>query len=198
MDRARSFSFYSGPLRAAILQLKFRRRERLGKRLGGLLAEVWDGIEEDHEDDRTVLVPVPLHTSRQRERGFNQAELLARGLTARLEKIRGGRAPQVDARSLRKIRATPPQTGLSVSARHENVRGAFAVARPERIHNKKIVLVDDVMTTGATLSACARAVRVAGARSVCGLTLARATPEFPDTAGASAGAVVDDFGSGRS
>jgi ComF family protein len=141
---------------------------------------------------------VPLHASRQRERGFNQAELLARGLSAALEKTRGGRVPQFDAHALRRIRATPPQTGLSVSARHENVRGVFAVVRPERIGNKKIVLVDDVMTTGATLSACAQAVRAAGARSVCGLTLARATPEFPDTGLASAGAIVDDFGSGRS
>lgn len=198
LDRTRSFSLYSGSLRATILQLKFHRRERLGKRLGGLLAQVWDEMEGELAGKRAVLVPVPLHVSRQRERGFNQAELLAQGLAARLEKIRGGRVPQVDARSLGKIRATPPQTGLSVSARHENVRGAFAALRPERIHNKKIVLVDDVMTTGATLSACAQALRSAGAQTVCALTLARATPEFPDTAVGSAGAIVDDIGSGRS
>ncbi len=198
LDRARSLSLYSGALRAAILLLKFGRRERLGKRLGGFLVQVWEGIQEDRENEQAVLVPVPLNASRQRERGFNQAELLAQGLRAGLAKARGGRGAYIDARALRKIRATPPQTGLSLSARHENVRGAFAVPHAERVKDKWVVLVDDVMTTGATLSACARALRQAGARSVCALTLARATPEFPDVGGETAGAIVDDLGSGRS
>jgi ComF family protein len=197
-DRARSFGLYVDALRAVILQLKFQRRERLGKRLGELLSGVWEEIEEGGGGGPTALVPVPLHVSRQRERGFNQAELLAQGLSASLAKTRGGPAPQVDARSLRRIRPTPPQTGLSVSARHENVRGVFSVVRPERIRDKRIVLVDDVMTTGATLSACAQVLKTAGAQSVHALTLARATPEFPDTATARAGAVVDDSGSARS
>jgi ComF family protein len=198
LDRARSLNSYSGLLRAAILQLKFHRRDRLGKRLGGLLAQVWHGIERDLEGERAVLVPVPLHAARQRERGFNQAELLARGLKMSLEKTRGGQGPQVDVRSLVKTRATPPQTGLSVSARHENVRGVFAVVHPERVRNRRVVLVDDVMTTGATLSACARALSSAGARSMCALTLARASAQFPDTVVGSGGAVVDDFGPGQS
>ena len=198
LDRARSFSVYSGPLRAAILQLKFGRRERLGRRLGGLLAGVWNGIGEDLAGESAVLVPVPLHAARQRERGFNQAELLARGLSAALEKTRGGRSPQVDTRSLVKIRATPPQTGLSGSARRDNVRGAFAVVRPEHVRKRQVVLVDDVMTTGATLSACAQALRSAGAQAICALTLARASAQFPDMAGGDGGAVVDDFGRGRS
>jgi ComF family protein len=197
-DGARSFGLYVDPLRAVILQLKFQRRERLGKRLGELLAGVWEETEEDRGGGPAALVPVPLHVSRQRERGFNQAELLARGLSASLAKTRGGPPPQVDARALRRIRATPPQTGLSVSARHENVRGVFSVVRPERIRDKRIVLIDDVMTTGATLSACAQALKSTGAQSVHALTLARATPEFPGTAAASAGAAVDDSGSGRS
>ncbi len=198
LERARSFSVYSGRLRAAILQLKFHRRDRLGKRLGGLLTQVWNRIEDDLEGEPVILVPVPLHAARQRERGFNQAELLARGLSASLKQRRGGQGPQVDARSLVKIRATPPQTGLSVSERHENVRGAFTVAHPARIRDRRLVLIDDVMTTAATLSACARELRRAGARSVCALTLARATAQFPDTAAGSAGPAVDDFGLGRS
>jgi ComF family protein len=196
-DRARSFGLYTDSLRTVILQLKFRRRERLGKRLGGLLAQVWKEIEEDPAGDRVLLVPVPLHIARQRERGFNQAQLLARGLSAALKKTRGGRVPQVDARSLRKIRATPPQTGLSVRGRHENVRGVFAVVHAERIRNRRVVLVDDVMTTGATLSACARALKAAGSRQVSALTLGRATPQFPDSPAGNGGAVVDDFGPGR-
>jgi len=198
LDHARCFSFYSGLLRAAILQLKFHRRDRLGEHLGGLLAEVWNGMEEDLEGEPTVLVPVPLHVARQRERGFNQAELLARGLSTSLDKPRGGRGPRVDARSLVKTRATPPQTGLSVSARHDNVRGAFAVIDPGRIRNRCVVLVDDVMTTGATLFSCAQALRSAGARSIRALTLARASPQFPDTTAGNCGTDVDDFGSGRS
>jgi ComF family protein len=198
LERARSFSSYSGLIRAAILQLKFHRRDRLGKQLGGLLAQVWNGIEEDLEGEPAVLVPVPLHATRQRERGFNQAEVLARGLRTSLEKRRAGRDPHVEVRSLVKIRATPPQTGLSVSARHDNVRGAFAVVHPERIRNRRVVLVDDVMTTGATLSACAQALRSAGAQSICALTLARASPQFPDTAAGNGGPVVDDIGLGRS
>jgi predicted amidophosphoribosyltransferase len=81
---------------------------------------------------------------------------------------------------LRRKRATPPQTGLSVAARRENPRGAFEVVKPEEVRGRGIVLVDDVMTTGATLSACARALKRAGAGRVLGLTLARATPQFPD------------------
>jgi len=83
--------------------------------------------------------------------------------------------------SLRRIRATLPQIGLSVSARRENVSGVFSVARPEQVRNRTIVLIDDVMTTGATLSACAAALKRAGAARVLALSLARATPQFPDS-----------------
>ena len=198
LERARSFGVYSGLLRAAILQLKFHRRDRLGKRLGGLLARVWNRIEDDLKGEPAILVPVPLHAARRRERGFNQAELLARGLSASLEQARGGKGARVDVRSLVKIRATPPQTGLSLSARHENVRGAFTVARPECIRDRRLVLVDDVMTTGATLSACARELRSAGAQSICALTLARASAQFPGSVAGGATAVVDDLGLGQS
>ena len=84
------------------------------------------------------------------------------------------------AGSLRRIRATVPQVGLSVSARRENVRGVFSVGRPEEVRNRTVVVVDDVMTTGATLSACAAALKRAGATRVLALSLARATPQFPD------------------
>jgi predicted amidophosphoribosyltransferase len=83
---------------------------------------------------------------------------------------------------LRRKRATPPQTGLTVAARRENLRGAFEVAKPEEVQGRGVVLVDDVMTTGATLSACALALKRAGAAQVMGLALARATPQFPDVA----------------
>jgi ComF family protein len=130
--------------------------------------------------DSPLLVPVPLHSARQRERGFNQSALLAAGLAGELGRENGGHDLAILAGCLRRHRATRPQTGLSVAARRENLRGAFEVAKPEQVRRRAIVLVDDVMTTGATISACARVLRRAGAACVLGITLARATPQFPD------------------
>lgn len=131
-------------------------------------------------DPPWVLIPVPLHFTRERERGFNQAELLARGLRQRLRKARLPGLPQLEVGCLRRRRATPPQSGLDHRARMENVRRAFEVCRSEGIRGRSVILVDDVMTTGATASACARALKRAGAMKVIVLTLARATPQFPD------------------
>jgi len=179
-DAARSFGLYTGKLRRIVLRLKFAGDERLGRHLGELLAPTWDSLSEVGKFDSPLIVPVPLHSSRRRERGFNQSELLATGLVRALRRRDGGTAPQVAKACLRRQRATPPQTGLSVAARRENLRGAFEVAKPDEVRGREIVLVDDVMTTGATLSACARALKRAGAARVVGLTVARATPQFPD------------------
>ena len=174
-DVARSYGLYTGNLRKAILHLKFYGREFLGYRLGALLARAWEALPEP---DSALVTPVPLHPSRRRERGFNQAELLARGLVKRLRKE--GSGLRFAAGCLQRVRATVPQVGLSVSARRENVRGVFCVGRPEDVRNRTVVVVDDVMTTGATLSACATALKRAGAGRVLALSLARATPQFPD------------------
>jgi ComF family protein len=176
-DMARSYGLYAGNLRKAILHLKFHGREYLGYRLGALLAQAWEALPEPNS---AIVAPVPLHSSRRRQRGFNQAELLARGLVGRLRKEERFRGLQLVVGSLRRIRATLPQVGLSVSARRENVSGVFSVARPEQVRNRTVVLIDDVMTTGATLSACAAALKQAGASRVLALSLARATPQFPD------------------
>jgi ComF family protein len=177
-DMARSYGLYTGSLRKAILHLKFHGQEYLGYRLGGLLARAWEVLPEP---ESAIVAPVPLHASRRRERGFNQAELLAKGLVRSLRKEKSGL--RLATRSLRRIRATVPQIGLSVSARRENVNGVFSVSRPEEVRNRTVVLVDDVMTTGATLSACAAALKQAGASHVLALTLARATPQLPDLDG---------------
>jgi predicted amidophosphoribosyltransferase len=132
-----------------------------------------------------------LHPSRQRERGFNQAELLVAGMVNALRKGKGRSELRVVKGCLRRRRATPPQTGLSLAARRENPRGAFEAAEPERVRERAVVVIDDVMTTGATLSACARALKRAGAARVIGLTLARATPQFPDFASAEGDIPVD-------
>jgi ComF family protein len=176
-DMARSYGLYAGNLRKTILHLKFHGRDYLGNRLGALLARPWEALPEF---DSAIVVPVPLDPSRRRQRGFNQAELLARGLVRRLRKEQRFHGLQLVSGSLRRIRATLPQVGLSVSARRENVSGVFSVARPEQVRNRTVVLIDDVMTTGATLSACAAALKRAGASRVLALSLARATPQFPD------------------
>ena len=179
-DLARSYGLYAGNLRKAILHLKFYGGEYLGHRLGALLARAWEALPEL---DSALVAPVPLHSSRRRERGFNQAELLARGMVRSLRKEGRNHRLRLVAGSLQRIRATVPQVGLSVSARHENVSGVFSVCRPEVVRNRTVVVVDDVMTTGATLSACAAALKRAGAARVLALSLARATPQFPDVEG---------------
>jgi ComF family protein len=113
-----------------------------------------------------VLVPVPLHPRRRRERGFNQSELVAAALAART-------ALSVCAGALVRRKDTAPQAGLTAAERRRNVAGAFAVRQRPRIAGQVVVLVDDVWTTGATARACARILREAGAREVRLLSLAR-------------------------
>lgn len=180
-DLARSYGIYAGGLRAAILELKFHRREHLGARLGQLLMEPWLELQAAFGlAGQWLVLPVPLHRSRERDRGYNQAGLLARGF---VRAIQEGAAPagfRFEGRAVTRKRSTAPQSGLSLHGRRENVSGVFAVAVPDRIRDRDLILVDDVMTTGATASACAAALKRGGARRVVVLTLARATPQFPD------------------
>lgn len=156
------------------------------------MAAAWEWVAGQCEGESPLIVPVPLHPGRERERGFNQAGLLASGLARELARRNAGKGPRVEVRCLRRLRPTLPQTGLSLHQRHENVRGVFAITSPERVSGRVVVLVDDVMTTGATVSACAGALKQAGAGKVLVLTLARATPEFPDTLAPAPNEAVDD------
>jgi ComF family protein len=142
--------------------LKYRRDIILADTLALQLARAWSvyGLPAGH------VVPVPLAAEREHERGYNQSALLARAL-AELAGL------PYEPRGLRRVRHTHSQVGLSGDERHHNVRGAFQ-ARPERVAGRSIVLVDDICTTGATLSACAVALCAAGAAQVWGLTLGRA------------------------
>jgi ComF family protein len=119
------------------------------------------------------VIPIPLAARKQRSRGFNQAEEIARSFT-RQGSVAG---IQLDAASLARVRETVSQTGLTRHQRQANLRGAFKVVRPDRVRGKKILLVDDVMTTGATAGECARVLLRAGAREVFVATVARATRE---------------------
>jgi ComF family protein len=164
-DYARSFALYEGQLIPAILLLKFERVEPLGVWFAQRLFELVQGEEQLLQAD--VVVPVPLHRIRQRERGYNQADLIAKPLA---RKLRLPCRPVL----LTRTRARPDKHLLSVTERWESVRGAFATRPGSEVDNLRVLLLDDVLTTGATLDACAQALRSAGAKSVVGLTVARA------------------------
>jgi ComF family protein len=148
-------------LAAAVHALKYGRRRRVAAALGALLAMRYPYAPE------ALLVPVPLHVNRLRSRGFNQALLLARALARH-------RGLEVAARALVRRRDTHMQPGLSAPDRRRNLRGAFAVREPARIAGRHVVLVDDVLTTGATADACATVLHAAGAARVDVFTVGRA------------------------
>ena len=162
MERLRSVFYFEHQLRDAMHRLKYRGQTALAIPLGEEMAACWlrDPVAVD------VVVPVPLHEARLRERGHNQASLLAREV-ARVIGLR------LDEGTLVRVRATASQVRLSASARRENVRGAFR-CRDGQLSDRSVLLVDDVCTTGATLDAAAGALYNGGARAVQGLTLARA------------------------
>lgn len=164
-DRARSFAVYEGALVRAILFLKFEQIEPLGAWFAERLAELVGSDECRLVAD--IVVPVPLHRDREKERGYNQAALISKPLAKRI------RLPH-KAVLLMRTRARPDKRILSLEERWESVRGAFATRPGSQIDNLRVLLVDDVLTTGATLDACARALREAGAKSVVALTVARA------------------------
>ena len=160
---ARAVGKYEGALRASILTLK--REPHVSARLGRLL---YDTQRRPPLDAATRIVPVPLHAARERERGFNQATLLARAL-ATLSEL------PLDAWSVaRTLHTSRHRAGMDRRARRETVESAFRVERPRLVEGERILMVDDVLTTGATVSACAQALKDAGAVEVYVLTVARA------------------------
>jgi ComF family protein len=159
-DEAYCFGAYEGVLRDLIHLYKYGRMRPMAKPLGRLLA---GALPRDRRFD--AVVPVPLHWRRRWARGFNQSELLAREMARRCG---------VPVRAVvRRTRATRTQAGLSNTHRRDNVAGAFRVKRGASVQGLRLLLVDDVMTTGATASACAAALKRAGAQSVALLALAR-------------------------
>lgn len=158
----RSWAAYEGPLREAVQRLKYRRDIGLGEVLSLHLIEQLHDLAWQID----LVMPVPLSMKRLRQRGYNQASLLARPVALALK------IPYSTSALLRQ-RDTASQVGLSAHERLENVRGAFSANTP-RVGEKRILIIDDVTTTGATIQACALALLEAGAHSVHGLTLARA------------------------
>ncbi len=163
-DRARSFAVYDDALIEAVLLLKYEEVTRLGGWFAARLAELV--LREAAEWRADVVVPVPLHRDRHRERGYNQAELIARPLARRL-------GLKLERYLLARTRPRPPQLVLSRTEHWKSVRGAYATRQGLKVDNLRVLLVDDVLTTGATLDACARALKKAGAAAVLGLTVAQ-------------------------
>jgi len=162
IDGVRAVAYFDGTLREAIHHFKYYNRQALAVPLGQLMGDYWERSPLPAE----IIVPVPLHPDRLRERGYNQATLLAR----ELGKSIGLPVAEI---SLARVRATRPQVELRAQERKENVRDAFRCSNAE-LKGKRILLIDDVCTTGATLEACSIALRQVGARSIWAFTLARA------------------------
>ncbi len=153
---------FEGPLREAIHQLKYKGRTSLARPLGQYMGQAWQARPLPAD----LIVPVPLHPARLRERGYNQATLLA-------DRLARATGLALEERGLQRVRATSPQVDLNAAERKANVQGAFQ-AEPSRVRGHTIVVVDDVCTTGATLEACSLALQEAGAQRVYAMTLARA------------------------
>jgi ComF family protein len=167
IDGIRSVFLYQGTVRQAILQLKYKHLKTVAAPLAGLLLE----FLSSHPMKGEVLMPVPLHPRRLRERGYNQSSLLAQELS----KLTG--APLVEDTLIRVRDAVPQARTKSALERRQNVKDAFACK--QGLEGKQILLIDDVCTTGATLDACATALKSAGASSVRGLTVAREIFSLP-------------------
>jgi ComF family protein len=159
-DAAYSFGFYEGTLRELVHLFKFGRIETLARPLAEMTLRA---LPREQRFD--AVVPMPMHWRRRWQRGFNQSALLAKNVARRLG------LPVLGL--VRRKRATPPQAGLSSAQRRTNVARAFEVRNPERVAGKRLLLVDDVYTTGATAGACAASLKRAGAERVVVLTLAR-------------------------
>ena len=165
---ARAAFVYDGPLREMIHRFKYRHQVRLRRPLGQLMAEALAPTIATWQPD--LLVPVPLHPRRLQERGFNQAILLGTFLS------RAWQTPLART-ALTRIRWTVPQIELDHHERAANVRGAFAVPHPDAVAGRRILLLDDVLTTGSTVAECAHMLRKAGAAEVFVAAVARALPQ---------------------
>ena len=184
--KAAAYGSYQGGLRELIHLLKYDRVRPAASVLGRMLAEAIADLEPGFAAQPPLVIPVPLFAAKLRQRGFNQSELIAR---AALKLRPAGREFPLNPGLLARHRDTDSQTGLTRHQRQENMRGAFRVLNPALVKDRDVLLVDDVFTTGTTISECARTLRRAGAARVWAATVARvlkpdvtyAEPERPDS-----------------
>jgi ComF family protein len=166
-DRAFSATPYQDVIKEAIHQFKFHQKPALGKYLTSLLISCLpDDIDWTQE---YIILPVPLHKTRQRQRGYNQSSIIVKHLARRHHHLE----PMFN--NLIRVRATEAQWPIKErQQRKQNVKDAFRVRFPERIQGQQLIVIDDIFTTGATVNECSRILKKAGARSVLVLTLSRA------------------------
>ncbi len=168
--RAVAYGSYDGGLRELIHLLKYEHVRPAARVLGQMLAKAVSGLDPDRNLQSLLVIPVPLHRRKLRQRGFNQSELIAWEF---MKAAGGTNLFELHSRILERRRETESQIGLTRHQRRVNIRGAFAVARPKEIFEREILLIDDVFTTGTTASECARILRRAGASKVYVATVAR-------------------------
>ena len=154
IQRTRAAVAYGDLSRGIAIRLKYGRKVALARTMARYMAPL-----VDRSDGDPILVPVPLHRSRLWQRGFNQSALVAREIGARL-------SLSADAGLLRRVKRTPPLKGMSLNQRQRTVAGAFRVSSNADLQGRTVVLVDDVLTTGSTVDACAKALKRAGAERV--------------------------------
>ncbi|MDD5073249.1 MAG: ComF family protein [Candidatus Omnitrophica bacterium] len=162
-DAAYHVASYEDIVKRCICLFKYEGKTRLSKVLGSVMVEY--AARNLNFGSVDMIVPVPLHPVKLRERQFNQSELIAEHLAKKFNK-------KIEKDWLKRIRYTAPQAGLSREQRLRNIKGAFLVKRDAGFAGKSILLVDDVMTTGATLHECAKTIKSAGAKKVLAYTLA--------------------------
>ena len=164
--KLRSWALYKGPVREALRNLKYRRNVSLGLVLSNPLVKLFCDLCWDVD----MILPVPLGVARLKERGYNQAVLIARPLALNID-------IPCETQGLHRVRETRSQVGLTLNQRRDNVRNAFKATK-EIVSNRRILVVDDVATSSATLDACASALLEAGAEDVSCLTIARTSEQF--------------------
>jgi ComF family protein len=171
--KAVAYGGYHGELRSLVHLLKYEGMQPIAGRLGVLLA---DSLEM-FAATPMLVIPVPMHPVKQRQRGFNHAELLARAAMAAMRRRHPQWELRLETSLLKRVRVTVSQAGLTTHQRRQNLRGAFFAPQPGRLAGRDVLLIDDIYTTGATARACSRVLRNAGARSVRVATVARAQRE---------------------
>jgi ComF family protein len=164
-NAARAALVYDGAGRDLIHSFKYRNKTHLRRPLALLTIERLSEFVRLRQPE--LILPVPLHRKRLRSRGFNQAILLAEIFSTHWH-------IPLDRHNLRRIRCTEPQVNLSARERHENVKGAFSVQNSDPVNGRRVLLVDDVLTTGSTVEECARVLKAVGAAEVTVVTVARA------------------------
>jgi ComF family protein len=192
-ERAVAYAVYEDELREMVHLLKYERMRAVAKPLGRMLARAIEMLEGEAGKDLLVIA-VPLYPSKERERGYNQAVLMADAALTELKKSRPAWKLQAMHSVIRRVKDTRSQFELTPKGRRRNLQGAFAIANGSMLVGREILLVDDIYTTGATARACSRALCQAGASKVWVATASRAQPEMVASWNVSSNTAVWDAG----